>query len=217
MLPEKRAEKILEKLESEFQLSLPEEGHPFLTLVRTVLSQNTNRTNTSTAYNNLIEKYQTPSDFAEAELEDLKELIKPAGLYNSKSETLKKLGQIVVEDFDEDLGKIFNKDPEEARDELLDLPGVGPKTADCVLLFAGGFDVLPVDTHVDRTSSRLGFASSEDNLEEVKKKVEASFPDGKLGKTHILLIELGREYCKARNPRCEKCPVKDFCPKIGVD
>ncbi len=130
---------------------------------------------------------------------------------------MKELGQIIVEDFDEDLGKIFDKDPEEAREDLLDLPGVGPKTADCVLLFAGGFDVLPVDTHVNRTAKRLGLASSDDNLEEVRKKVQDLFPPGKLGNTHILLIELGREYCKSRTPDCEECPVEEFCPKIGVD
>lgn len=217
MSPEERAEKIVEKLKSEFQISLPEQGDPFPTLVRTVLSQNTNRRNTSKAYNNLKEEYQTPSDYAEANLEKLKELIRPAGLYNSKSKTLKELGRKVLEDFEGDLGKVFSNGPEEGREKLLNLPGVGPKTADCVLLFSGGFDVLPVDTHVDRTSKRLGLASLEDNLEEVKKRVEALLPEGKLGNAHILLIELGREYCKAGNPLCGECPVEGLCPKIGVD
>ncbi len=217
MCPEERAEKIVEKLESEFKIELPEEGDPFLTLVRTVLSQNTNRRNTSKAYNSLKKKYETPSDFAEADLEELKKLIKPAGLYNSKSKTLKELGQIILKKFDGELGKIFNKGSEKAREEFLGLPGVGPKTADCVLLFAGGFDVLPVDTHVDRTARRLGLASLDNSLEEVKKEVERVFPDDRLGKTHILLIELGREYCKARKPDCEGCPVEKFCPKVGVD
>ncbi len=214
---EDRAETIIDKLESEFQEELPEIGKPFPTLVRTVLSQNTNRSNTSKAYDNLSEKYQTPSDYADADIEDLKKKIKPAGLYNSKSKTLKKIGEIVEEKYDGELEKILEKGGEKAREHLLEIPGVGPKTADCVLLFSGGFDVLPVDTHVHRTTKRLGLVGEEKDHEEVKESVESILDDSKLGKAHILLIELGRKYCKARNPKCESCPVEEYCPKAGLE
>jgi len=214
---EERAETIIDKLDFEFEEELPELGNPFSTLVRTVLSQNTNRANTSRAYKNLRGEFQNPEDFANADLEELKDRIKPAGLHNSKSKTLKKIGEIVEEKYDGQLDKIFEKEKEEARDDLLKISGVGPKTADCVLLFSGGLDVLPVDTHVHRTSIRLGLAERDDSHESVKEKVESILPDEKLGKAHILLIELGREYCKARNPKCESCPVEKYCPRLGLE
>lgn len=212
-----RAETIVDELESEFEEELPDTGKPFPTLVRTVLSQNTNRSNTSKAFDNLKKNYRTSSDYAYADIEDLKKQIKPAGLYNSKSKTLKRIGEIVEEKYDGELEKILEKGVEKAREDLLEIPGVGPKTADCVLLFSGGFDVLPVDTHVHRTTKRLGLVDEEKDHEGVKESVESILDDGRLGKAHILLIELGREYCRARNPKCESCPVEKYCPKAGLE
>lgn len=217
MPPKKRAEEIVEKLKAEFEIDFPNQENPFLTLVRTILSQNTNSRNTSKAFNNLFENYRLPSDLSNADLEELKKLIKPAGLYNSKSETLKEVGKIITEEYGGNLEKILRKNLEGAGNDLLELPGVGPKTADCVLLFAGEFNVLPVDTHVDRVSKRLGLAGLGENPEGVKEKVESLLPAGERGNAHILLIELGREYCKVRNPECGDCPVLELCLQIGVN
>lgn len=212
-----RADKVVDILNAEFRKELPEKGEPFVTLVRTILSQNTNSKNTSKAFENLKDDFEKPEDFLEADLEELKERIKPAGLYNSKSKTLKNVSRIIHEDFEKDLKNILKGDPEKARKFLLELPGVGPKTADCVLLFSCGYDVLPVDTHVDRTSKRLGFVDIESNKEEVKNRLECLLSEGYRGTAHILLIELGRKYCKARNPDCEECPVNNYCPKKGIE
>lgn len=214
---EDRAKEILSRLSSEFDIGPSSDRDPFLTLVRTVLSQNTNRKNTRKAYENLSEKYSSPADFASADIEELKNLIMPAGLYRSKSKRLKSIAEIVLDKYEGDLSRIFEKSSKEVRKELLDFPGVGPKTADCVLLFAGNRDVLPVDTHVARTVKRLGFADSESDPEGVKEQFEVFVPDGKSREMHLLLIELGRNICKARNPNCIECSLEDLCPKIGVE
>lgn len=211
-----RIRKTLRTLESEFQVNIPNPKNPFLSLIRTVLSQNTNRKNTNNAFERLTSKYASPSEIAKADLEDLHDLIRPAGLYRSKAKSLKDQAELILDRYEGNLEKVLSKSLDEARRELLALPGVGPKTADCVLLFAGERDVLPVDTHVSRTSKRLGFADLKDKPEVVKQKVEPLIPTGERGKVHLLLIELGREYCKASNPVCEECPIEDLCPKIEV-
>lgn len=215
-IQEEGIREIIDSLESEFQVRLPNPKNPFLSLVRTVLSQNTNRKNTNSAFERLTSEYTSPSGIAAADFDELQDLIRPAGLYKSKAKALKNQAEIILDKYEGDLEKVLRKSSDEARKELLALPGVGPKTADCVLLFAGGRDVLPVDTHVSRTSKRLGFAGLKDRPEKVKQKVEPLIPAGERGKMHLLLIELGREYCKASSPVCEECPIEDFCPKIGV-
>jgi endonuclease-3 len=104
---------------------------------------------------------------------------------------------------------------EEARQELLSLPGVGYKTADVLLVFAAERDVLPVDTHIFRISKRLGIAPPKAGYEEVRLRLEEFTPSGRRGEAHMLLIQHGRRYCRARDPLCGQCPVSDLCP-IGI-
>lgn len=211
-----RVRGVIGRLETEFQAEGPRRENPFLILVRTVLSQNTNSRNTRRAFGNLTSKYVSPEDFAEADLRELEDLIRPAGLYRSKARTLRKLGEILLKEHEGNLEEILKKSENEAREELLEMPGVGPKTADCVLLFAGGYDVMPVDTHVSRTARRLGFADLDDDPEGVKEELEPLVPEGERGKIHLLLIELGRKYCKATSPVCGECPIADLCPRKGI-
>ncbi len=188
-----------------------------MVLVGTVLSQNTNWRNTRRAFDNFAPKFQNPAQLAEAHLREIEKLIRPAGLYKAKARNLREMARIIQEKYGGDLGRILEKPPDEARRELLEFPGVGYKTADCVLLFAGGRDVLPVDVHVARTAKRLGFASLKDSPERVREKLEPLVPKGRRGEAHLLLIELGRQYCRASKPLCSKCPVNDLCPKVGLD
>lgn len=211
-----RIRNIIERLNSKFDIEVPVDQDPFLTLVRTVLSQNTNRKNTDRAFKRLTSKYSTPSDIIEADLGEIEELIRPGGLYRSKARRLKELARLIYEDWEGDLGKILKRPLHEARESLLEMPGVGPKTADCVLLFAGNRDVLPVDTHVARTADRLGFVEMGESPEKVKEILEPLIPEGERGNLHVLLIELGRRYCKASNPLCEECPITDLCYQEGV-
>lgn len=211
----RRMVEILDRLGAEFEHWRRYTDDPFLLLVGTVLSQNTNWRNTRTAYNRLTVKFRTPAQLAEADVLEIRELIRPAGLYKEKSKHLKEISRALLERYTGDLNPILRRPAEEARRELLSLPGVGFKTADVVLAFGAGRDVIAVDTHVFRISKRLGFASHNDNHEQVKMKLECIAPAGRRRDTHMLLIELGRRYCRARNPLHSACPVNRLCP-IGV-
>jgi endonuclease-3 len=206
---------ILNRLRAEFELWRRYTNDPFLLLVGTVLSQNTNWRNTRAAYNRLIAKFRTPEQLARSEVREIQKLIKPAGLYRMKSKHLKELARIVLERYHGDLSTLLRKPPEEARQELLSLPGIGYKTADVLLVFGAGRDVLPIDTHIFRVSKRLGFAPPKANYEEVRSKLEELTPSGRRGEAHMLLIQHGRRYCLARNPLCDECPINDLCP-IGI-
>jgi endonuclease-3 len=102
------------------------------------------------------------------------------------------------------------------------MKGVGPKTADCVLLFAGGRGgVFPVDTHVHRISRRVGLAPADADHEEVREYLERDVPAEKCGFGHTAMIQFGREFCTARKPACldgeDACPMADICDRVGVD
>jgi len=162
---------------------------------------------------------------ADARRDDLAETISSAGLQNQKAGTLVRLAGRVrkeygdAEAFDE---FVTTGDPGAVREALLEMTGVGPKTADCVLLFAGGRDgVFPVDTHVHRLYRRLGVAPPDADPEAVRETLEDAVPHEKCGFGHTASIQFGREYCSARKPACleghEGCPLADLCAQVGVD
>ena len=201
----------------------------FESLVRTILSQNTSDVASQPTHDALMERYGGDGDLA-AELADaeharLAETISSAGLYNQKSEVIVDAAARIRDEyggadaFDE---FVREDDPGEVRDALLDIHGVGPKTADCVLLFAGGRDgVFPVDTHVHRIARRMGLAPADADHEDVRSRLEADVPAEKCGFGHTAMIQFGREYCTARKPACldgpEACPLYDRCDRVGVD
>lgn len=213
---QRRMAEILDRLGAEFEPWSRYTDNPFLLLVGTVLSQNTNWRNTRTAYNRLTAKFRTPEQLANANLQEIQKLIRPAGLYREKSKRLRELSRVLLERYGGNLRAILKGEADEARRELLSLPGVGYKTADVVLAFGAGRDVLPVDTHVFRISKRLGFASPKDDHEQVRVKLERITPKGRRAQAHMFLIQLGRRYCRARNPLHETCPINDLCPAGGL-
>ena len=101
---------------------------------------------------------------------------------------------------------------DEARAELLSLPGVGPKTAAVVLSFSLGRDAMPVDTHVHRVAGRLGLVPPKTSAERADRLLHELVPDGLRTSLHVALIRLGREVCRAPIPRCRRCPLNDICP-----
>jgi endonuclease III len=210
-----RMRAILDRLGKEFKPWRPYTDDPFLLLVGTVLSQNTNDRNSLPAYERLVAKFKTPEQITGADEREIQELIRRAGLYKIKSKRLKEISRVVLEKYDGDLSRIMKKPTEDARKELLSLPGVGFKTADVVLAFGAGRGVFPVDTHVFRVSKRLGFANKNDDHEQVKQALEAVTPPGRRIKGHVFLIQLGRRHCRARNPLHSECPINSFCP-IGI-
>ncbi|WP_336134799.1 endonuclease III domain-containing protein [Natronomonas amylolytica] len=225
-----RAEQVVDRLGERYWQKTYGGQDGFECLVRTILSQNTSDKASQPSHDALMERYGTdnPGDLAEAlaaaPQDELAETISSAGLYNQKSETLIRLAGRIVEEYGgEDGFDAFVKDgaPDEVRSALLDMKGVGPKTADCVLLFSGGRGgVFPVDTHVHRIARRMGLAPADADHEEVRKHLEAVVPAEKCGFGHTAMIQFGREYCSARKPAClddpDACPMADRCEQVGV-
>ena len=189
----------------------------FKTLIMTVISQNTNERNTSVAFENLSNRFRIiPETLAKAEIKEIEECLKTAGLHRRKSRVIKQVSETIREKHDSDLTHVLSLPLEQARTELLRLPGVGPKTADVVLLFVAKRPTIPVDTHVNRVSKRLGFASQSGNYEEVRINLQKLFEPEDYLAVHILFIQHGREYCRARTPSCFKCPLNSLYPSRNL-
>jgi len=214
-MTENRAGKILQVLQETFTVSKWVTSHkdPFKTLIVTIISQNTADRNTAKAFENLSKNLQiTPEALANAETSQIEECLKVAGLYRNKAKTIKQISRIILEKFDGNLKPILSLPFEESRKTLLQLPGVGPKTADVVLLFCAEKPTIPVDTHVNRVAKRLGLAPSSGDYEAVRRSLQSLYNSKDYLTIHVLLILLGRKYCKARKPLCRHCPVNKLCP-----
>jgi endonuclease-3 len=223
-----RAEAVVDRLGELYWQKTYGGKDAFESLVRTILSQNTSDVASQPAHDALLERYgdgDLVDALADAEQSALAETISSAGLYNQKSEVIIDAADRIRETyggaaaFDE---FVREDDPETVREALLDIHGVGPKTADCVLLFAGGrAGVFPVDTHVHRIARRMGLAPADADHEAVRARLEADVPAEKCGFGHTAMIQFGREYCSARKPACldgpEACPLYDRCDRVGVD
>jgi len=216
---QKRAEKILQILRSTFVLPkwTTSNRNPFRTLVTTIISQNTADRNTVRAFENLSTRFEiTPEALANAETSKIEEGLKVAGLYRNKTRTIKQVSKIILERFQGDLKPILSMPFEEARKTLMGLPGVGPKTADVVLLFCAERPTIPVDTHVNRVSKRLALAPVNGDYEAVRESLQTLYNPKDYLALHVLLILLGRKYCKARNPLCKHCPLNTLCPSSHI-
>ena len=186
---------------------------PFETLVITIISQNTADTNTARAFENLSKQFEvTPQALSQAETSKVEACLHVGGLYKSKAKTIQTVSKIILEKFHGSLKPILSLPLEEARKTLMELPGVGPKTADVVLLFSANQPTIPMDTHVNRVSKRLGLAPANGGYEEVRSSLQSLFDPKDYLAVHLLLIAHGRKTCKARHPRCHECPVYDYCP-----
>ncbi len=214
-MAENQAEKILQILRKTFTTPkwITSNEDPFKTLIVTVISQNTADRNTAKAFESLSKKFKiTPEVLANAETSQIEECLKVAGLYRNKAKTIKQLSKIIFEKFHGNLKSILSLPFEEARKTLLQLPGVGPKTADVVLLFCAEKPTIPVDTHVNRVAKRLGLAPANGDYEMVRESLQSFYNPKDYLPIHVLLILLGRKYCRARNPLCKQCPLNTLCP-----
>ena len=119
---------------------------------------------------------------------------------------------VVLERYGGDIKPVLDKPYLEAREELMALPGVGQKTADVLLMFEAGKEVIPVDRHIFRITKRLELVPEKAGYEEVRQTLEAAAPPGRHVDVHVLLIRFGREICQARNPKCGECFLGDICP-----
>jgi endonuclease-3 len=187
-------------------------GDPLDHLIGTILSQNTSDANTDRAYRALRERFPTWEQVRDATDAEVAQAIRSGGLAEQKAPRIRRILQILTAERGRpDLGFLSDMATEEAREWLQTLPGVGPKTASCVLLFALGRDVFPVDTHVERIAKRLGLVPANTAPEGVQHALEALTPEGGCLEGHLLLIGHGRALCRARSPLCQQCPVSAMC------
>jgi endonuclease-3 len=186
-------------------------------LVMTILSQNTSDTNTERSFAALKAAYPAWEDVMGAPEGDLVEVLRSGGLANQKAPRIQAvLRTLHGEPHGFDLRWLGDVPPEEAQDWLTALPGVGPKTAACVLLFSLDVPVMPVDTHVHRVTRRVGLIGERVSADAAHAILTEMTPDGEMLSAHLLLIEHGRRICRARNPRCGECALAAGCPSAAV-
>ena len=209
-----QGEEVLRRLLDHYERTWrPRTRNPFRSLVRTILSQNTNYKNEAVAYRRLESDIGvTPHCLADTPMEAIAEAIRPAGMYNQRSRTLRRLAEAVINKYDGDISSVLEKSYPEAREELMGLPGVGKKTADVLLMFDAGREIIPVDRHIFRITRRLGLVPQKVSYDDVRQVLEAAAPSGKHEDVHVLLIRFGREICQARKPKCDMCFLLDICP-----
>lgn len=209
----KRLRRCIDLLEGEYGLPKRRGLSPVDLLVQTILSQNTTSANTHRAFDNLKRRYPDYGALLDAPDEEVAQAIRCGGLANIKTRRIKEaLVAIKGRNGSIDLDFLRDAGPEEARSYLMTLPGVGPKTAAVVLLFAFKMPLLPVDTHVNRLSRRLGFVPEEASLEEAERTLEEITPKEKYCSFHVNLIRHGRAVCSARSPSCDGCILAEICP-----
>ena len=189
---------------------------PLATLVKTILSQNTSDTNSLRAFESLMAAFPDWESVAAAEAGQIAASIRSGGLADIKSERIKQtLGEIQRSRGRLELDFLEVLPLDDARDWLKQLPGVGTKTANCVLLFSLGRPALPVDTHVFRVSKRLGLIDSRTSVEQAHIRLQSLVPPERVYEFHVLMIEHGRRVCKAQRPRCPGCLLGEDCPSYN--
>lgn len=207
-------QEVMDRLRDEY--GVPERkdrGDPILSLIKVILSQNTNDDNRDRAYAALLDRYGSPTAMMEADTGELAETISVAGLHNTKAERIQQcLDRIREERGELSLDFLADLSKAEGKEWLRDLPGIGPKSAAVVLNFTFDKHAMPVDTHVFRVSKRLGLIPDDATRESAHDVLEEMTPDDRIYEFHINLINHGRAVCKAPTPHCSDCSLTDICP-----
>jgi endonuclease-3 len=222
--PPRRLRTILERLRREYGRPATRiHGAPIDELVLTVLSQNTNDRNRDVAYERLRDRFPSWEAVRAAPVEEIVEAIRPGGLAVTKSPRIQKILDAIsdrpappgvdgAEPGAMDLSWMAEAPVDIARDYLCALPGVGRKTAACVLLFSYGRHDVPVDTHVHRVGTRLGLFREGASLDECHDELLRLSRGADPLEAHVALIRHGRRTCHARKPQCGECPLLRMCP-----
>jgi endonuclease-3 len=197
-------------------------GHPLAELILTVLSQSTNDRNRDVAYVRMRERFPTWAQVRDAPLSELEEAIRPGGISKVKSARIQAILRAITADprdqpadrrsAELSLDWLPRVPLAQARDYLCALPGVGRKTAACVLLFAFGLHEVPVDTHVSRVGMRLHLLRPGAPFAELHDQMLALTPPGQELELHVNLLRHGRRTCHARTPACGACALARMCP-----
>jgi endonuclease III len=198
-------------------LDPPRRLDPLEELILTILSQNTSDVNRDRAYEALRRRYPTWEELAAAPESGVVEAIRPGGLANTKApRILRVLRELRDREGRLDLSWMREAPDDEVVGYLTSLPGVGRKTAACVLAFALERPALPVDTHVHRVATRLGLLTEGTSADRAHDLLEALVPPDMRVSMHVGLIRHGRAVCRAARPRCEACPLRDLCPSAAM-
>ena len=188
----------------------PPHGQGLDELILTVLSQSTNDRNRDVAYLRLRDRFEDWEAVRDAPVDEIEEAIRPGGISKVKSVRI----QAILRELDDppSIDHLAHASVEQGRAELIALPGVGRKTAACVLLFAYGKRDVPVDTHVSRVGTRLGLFREGAPFEELHDTMLALTPRGQELELHVNLLRHGRRTCHARGPQCDECALLRMCP-----
>lgn len=199
-------DKIEEQLEGEAHLDelARKKQDPFKILISTILSARTRDANTRIATEKLFAKFSTPKTIAEANLDEIELLIRSSGFYKVKAARIKDVSRILVER--------YNSNVPDNYEELISLPGVGSKTANCVLVYAYKVPAIPVDVHVHRISNRLGWVKTK-TPPKTEVALKNTIPQELWLKLNRLIVRFGQQICISIKPKCESCSINNICPK----
>jgi len=184
-------------------------------IVATVLSQHTSDVNSGRAFAELKRRYPTWEQVADAPAEQIADAIRSGGMADQKARRIQQI-LAAIEDREGriDLGRLHELDDAAVEAYLLSLPGVGPKTAACVLTFAMGRAAFPVDTHVHRIAIRLGWIPASTTADKAHQLLTPLIPPEIRYDLHVAMISHGRNVCRAQRPRCDVCVLADLCPYV---
>ncbi len=204
ILSRKDSLRVMDILEATYPFAKAELDftNPLELLVATILSAQCTDVRVNKTTPTLFQKYKTAKEYAEANLDELMEMIRPCGFYCTKANHLIGAGRVMVESFHGEVPRTM--------EEIMTLPGVGRKTANVVLSNAYGVPGIAVDTHVFRVSNRIGLCDT-DTPEKTEAALQKILPKDRWSKSHHLLIFHGRRCCAARKPKCTICPVSEYC------
>lgn len=209
---QQKYENIAPILEAEYGRKEPKRHDGMDELVSCILSQSTTDANRDRGFEALKTRYPSWEAVHHAPTEELIDTIRPAGLANSKGPRIQEtLAKIHAERGEYNIDFLEDMSPDEAKDWLQSLPGVGPKTAAIVLCFAYNMPAFPVDTHIHRVGQRIGLLPPKTNAEKAHPIMEMIVPPSEYYPFHLQMIYHGRAICRARNPMCERCPISQYC------
>lgn len=188
---------------------------PFEICVGAILTQNTNWKNVEKAIQNLKnQNVLAPHSLYALTHPELAEMIRPAGYFNIKAKRLKNFIRFLVEEYEGDLNRMFQERLEMLREKILSISGIGPETADSILLYAGQKPVFVVDAYTKRIFSRHQMVSEEADYHELQRFFSDHLPEDSqlFNEYHALIVNIGKNWCKSREPACVQCPWKIFLP-----
>ena len=180
----------------------------FKILISCLLSLRARDENTEKVSRQLFEVVSTPEEISKMPTAKLEKLIFSSGHYHKKARTLKHVSKELIER--------FNSKVPRTKEELISIKGIGPKTANIVLAFAFGESVIPVDTHCHRIPNRLGWVKTK-TPEKTEIELNKIIPKRYWNEFNAIFVQFGREICQPISPWCSKCPINNYCPRIGVE